>query len=192
MPDRARVLGMTSTIGRLCCLAFAILPANPVSRADDEPQSRQSFPAFAIRTAHGELRPYSVESSAGECGKVSDEHIDATVRPLGAKQWELELTSKATSLTEVWFPWEPRQTFLNNTPEDDLVYYPHLMGAAEKASTVKEWDWWGMDYPGDAFTPLVVVADDTAARIVAAHGILPWMHTRTGWSLTCGRRGCIL
>ncbi len=82
--------------------------------------------------------------------------------------WELTLTNKDKPLREVWFPWEAKRTALNGDLDDDYIYYPFLMGTIELARYTETQKWWGVDYPGDAFAPLVVIADRTKGRLVAA------------------------
>jgi hypothetical protein len=70
--------------------------------------------------------------------------------------------------------------------EDAIVYYPRLLGVAVRASLLTEWGWQGLDYPGPCFAPLVVVADDADARMVAATN---WPPRRVSPMYSLGRIG---
>src|SRR5262249_55234154 len=80
----------------------------------------------------------------------------------------LTLTPKHTAITLVWFPWEPDRVTDAPPVDDAIVYYPRLLGVAVRASLLTEWGWQGEPYPGECYAPLVVVADDAGARMVAA------------------------
>jgi hypothetical protein len=141
-------------------------------------------PAFAVQTAGHGLRQY--RSGSAEAIIVSDDTIKATVARVGGDEWELTLRPKRDAVTAVWFPWEPDKD--TGAPQLDaaVVYYPRLLGLAVRASLLAEWGWQGGAYPGNCFAPLVVVADDRDARMVAATN---WPPRRVNPMYSLGRIG---
>lgn len=123
-------------------------------------------PAFAVQTAGRGVRQYG--SGPERATIVSDDTIKATVSRVAGDEWELTLRPKRDAVTAVWFPWEPDKNTAAPRLDAAVVYYPRLLGVAVRASLLTEWGWQGGPYPGDCFAPLVVVADDTEARMVAA------------------------
>jgi len=154
-------------------------------RADAAAEARPvgPCPSFAVKLGNGSFieHPEPTSRSDGTCLFV-DTHLEAAVAPLADQQWELRIQTRDTALKEVWFPWEPQAQFLNNDLDDDVLYYPHLMGLAWAARWVTDSTWQGRDYPGYCFSPLAVIADDSDARMVAATN---WPPTRV--SILYGR-----
>jgi hypothetical protein len=99
---------------------------------------------------------------------VSDDAVKATVARVAGDEWELTLRPKREAVTAVWFPWAADKDTAAPRLDAAVVYYPQFLGVAVRASLLAEWGWQGGSYPGDCFAPLVVVADDTKARMVAA------------------------
>src|SRR5580704_2874254 len=99
---------------------------------------------------------------------VSDPVISATVTDLGSGKWKIEVTANR-NLSSVYWPWQTNRTPLSATPANDIYYYPYMLGITEQAPNHNlDWTWWGLPYPGSAFAPLTVMANDSSARIVAA------------------------
>jgi len=138
--------------------------------------------AFAVQVKDGPFMQYRVEQPM----QIADRVLDATVVRLSGDEWELTLAPKDEAISAVWFPWAPDRT----TSAPDLrvaaVYYPFLLGVAVKASLLTEWGWQGNVYPGGCFAPLVVLADDTDARMVAATN---WPPRRVTPMYSLGRIG---
>jgi len=144
-------------------------------------------PLFAVRTAEGRLLAFPAAAPLGAGYSVDDETLAASVTSVGDEQWELSLRNAGQqAFLEVWFPWEPEATAVNGDLADDIVYYPRFVGVAEKADQLEESSWWGESYPGHCFAPLVVVADERAARIVAA---VNWPPERVSPVISRGRVG---
>ena len=99
---------------------------------------------------------------------VSDAVLDATVAHLDRDEWELTIKPKGTAISAVWFPWEPDRVVSAPGLDRAVVYYPRHLGVAVRASLLSDWGWEGGVYPGECFAPLVVVADEVDARMVAA------------------------
>lgn len=100
--------------------------------------------------------------------RVSDSVISATVTNLGESQWKVDVTAQV-NLSSVYWPWQTNRTPLGTTLENDIYYYPYILGMTEQAPNRNvDWTWWGLPYPGSAFAPLTVMANDSSARIVAA------------------------
>ena len=95
--------------------------------------------------------------------------MDVMVTDLGDDRWKLDLRAKRR-LRQVYFPFQTMRTPVAPRPSDEIFYYPHILGLAEKASARdKDWDWGpNMVYPGQLFAPLVVLAGSSEARMVAA------------------------
>jgi hypothetical protein len=115
-----------------------------------------------VRTAGGPLRVYCTGAS-----KAEDELLRAEIEQVGNGTWELTLTPKK-DFDEVWFPWPQQRSPLEAGGRDELMLYPRLMGVAYAESTLKEWAWKGVDYPGPLFAPLAVTANGHEARLEAA------------------------
>jgi hypothetical protein len=99
---------------------------------------------------------------------VSDPVISATVTNLGEDKWKIDVTANV-NLSSVYWPWQSNRTPLSATLTNDIYYYPYILGLTEQASNRNvDWTWWGQPYPGSAFAPLTVMANDSSARIVAA------------------------
>jgi hypothetical protein len=99
---------------------------------------------------------------------VDDSLLTATVIYLGDDQWQLSIQAKRL-ITDVIFPWQSKRKPLDNNISDDIFYYPFQTGQSEKAANRNiDWTWFNLTYPGGCFAPLVVMADDRKARIVAA------------------------
>jgi Abnormal spindle-like microcephaly-assoc'd, ASPM-SPD-2-Hydin len=99
---------------------------------------------------------------------VSDSVIDATLTNLGDGDWKIDITANR-DLSSVYWPWQTKRTPLSSTLTKDIYYYPYILGMTEQASSRnQDWQWWGQPYPGGAFAPLTVMANDYSARIVAA------------------------
>jgi len=121
-------------------------------------------PAFAVQLEGGGFRQYRFDATRA----VSDDILDAPISEVGHDEIELTLTPKHAAATLVWFPWEPDRVTDAPAIGDAIVYYPRLLGVAVRASLLAEWGWQGGPYPGECYAPLVVVADDVGARMVAA------------------------
>jgi HYDIN/CFA65/VesB-like, Ig-like domain/Cep192 domain 4 len=99
---------------------------------------------------------------------ISNSVINATVTNLGSGDWKVEVTAHR-DLSSVYWPWQTKRTPLGATLTKDIYYYPYILGLTEQApNRDQDWAWWGQPYPGNAFAPLTVMANDSSARIVAA------------------------
>jgi len=99
---------------------------------------------------------------------VTDDVINAIVTNLGGGKWEIDVTANR-DLSSVYWPWQTNRTPLGATLSNDIYYYPYILGLTEQAPNRDvDWTWWGLPYPGDAFAPLTVMANNSSARIVAA------------------------
>lgn len=130
-----------------------------------------AVPEFSVITSSGTFQAYSSYTAIGG-GKytVSDSTLDAMVTDLGNNFWQLSVTPK-TTLTSVRFPWMSNRDPLGSDISDDVYYYPYQLGIGQKASYQNngENDYFGGPlYPGALSAPVVVIADNTNAKIVAA------------------------
>ncbi len=129
----------------------------------------ESCPSFAVRLVDGTFLEYTKPTDRRDKAYVfTDTLLAAVVVPLPDHQWELTIQLKDIAAKEIWFPWEPRGQHINKQLDDDVLYYPHLMGLAWAANLVNDSKWAGNDYPGYCFSPLAVISDNDDARIVAA------------------------
>jgi hypothetical protein len=154
----------------------------PMQRVTGAPIA--AAPAFAIQLEGGTLKQYRPAPSAG----ISDDVVDATVARVDGDEWELTLKLKRGPISKVWFPWQPDRSTAMPRPDAAVVYYPSLLGVAVRGSLLSEWGWEGSDYPGGCFAPLVVVADDADAQMVAAAN---WPPRRVSPRYSLGRIGLL-
>lgn len=128
-----------------------------------------THPSFAVRLKDGTLVEYTKPTEQrGHSFVFIDARLEGVVTPSADHQWTLEIRTKNVEIKEVWFPWEPKARVHNENLDDDVLYYPHLMGLAWSARWLSEAGWKGGDYPGYCFAPLAVLADGSEGRIVAA------------------------
>lgn len=127
-------------------------------------------PEFAVTTtADGVFHIYSTytQTSATQYS-VTDARLSAVVTDLGNNQWQLSIQANQ-DLENVYFPWQTQRAPLDSDITDDFYYYPYILGISEQALNRNvDYSWWGLEYPALAFAPLVVMADDYHAMIVAA------------------------
>jgi len=138
--------------------------------------------AFAVQLEGGAFKQYRLDKTR----TISDDVLDATATDVGGDEVELTVTPKHDAITLVWFPWEPDRVTDAPRVDDAIVYYPRLLGVAVRASLLAEWGWQGGPYPGECYAPLVVVADDADARMVAATN---WPPRRVTPMYSLGRIG---
>ncbi len=143
------------------------------------PAAAPTAPAFAVQFDGMSLHRYRHGPA------VSDDLLDATVALTGEDEWELTLTPKHDPITAVWFPWEADRALVPRA-DSAVVYYPRLLGVAVRSALLAEWGWQGGPYPGECFAPLVVVADDSESRMVAATN---WPPRRVTPMYSLGRIG---
>ena len=129
----------------------------------------KDLPPFAVRLSNGKLKVFKrADSQRNDELYFSDKNLEATIKFIGDNQFELEISNKNIRIDQVWFPYQSDSVVLNSDINDDLVYYPHFFGTVEKCSSRSKWNWLGFDYPGHTFAPLIVIADESDAFIVAA------------------------
>jgi hypothetical protein len=142
--------------------------ANGIAGHEDRLESLYP-PSFAVCFSEGNTKVFSsynvVSAEKWEC---SDETLSASVERVRNDQWKLEINTKNSTIKEVFFPWFREKIALNPDSSDDFVYYPYLLGILMKPEAMVEWGWWGVDYPGGSFAPVIIIADDTNAMMVAA------------------------
>jgi hypothetical protein len=128
------------------------------------------WPGFAVALRGRAPKSYHPASPAGATEfRISDGDLEASVRCLPGGEWQLDVTASEQPLASIWFPWDPGPVALGGPAEDEVIYYPTFLGVAISATSLPEDVWQGpADYPGYCFAPLVVAADRTAARLVAA------------------------
>src|SRR5262249_52477622 len=141
-------------------------------------------PAFGVQIAGRALRQY--RPGPDRVTIVSDDALKATRPRVAGDEWELAPRPRAATVTAVWYRWEPDKSTSAPRPDTAVVYYPQFLGVAVRASLLSEWGWRGALYPGDCFAPLVVVADETQARMVAATN---WPPRRVRPMYSLGRIG---
>ncbi len=174
---RIRMIEGSSAIGLVLVLASRSLGATDAA----EP------PAFAIRLENGTFRAYRPVAAGGPGpARVANDIVEATVASLGGDEWELRLVPARSAVTLVWFPWDPERVPTRPRLDDAVVYYPRLLGVAVRAASLLEWGWQGGAYPGEVFAPLVVTADRSDARMVAATN---WPPRRVTPMYSLGRVG---
>jgi hypothetical protein len=101
-------------------------------------------------------------------GSISDDAVDARVSEVREDEWELTITPErsATTTTTVWFPWDPDRVMATPRSEDVALCYRRLFGCCRARRIAHRLGLERAGRPqGRAFAPLVVVADDTSARM---------------------------
>lgn len=129
-----------------------------------------NFPYFAFRNSSGQLKTYTSNwvSQTNTSRFYSDEFVDADIRYLGNKVWNLEIRTKNYPINNITFPYDHEGYSLDGDSDDEFVLYPLYMGAAYKLNTSTRWAWKaGLYYPR-MFAPLAIAADEDDARIFAA------------------------
>jgi len=147
---------VAANVGVLIGLTVGCAPSPATS--DQRPAGKG--PMFAVRFGSGAFVEYN--------DSASTEKLDASLRDLEDGYWQLTVRVKNETIKELWFPWERGSNPLGASAEDDVLYFPHWMGQARLADRAPRDKWEGRSYPGQCFTPLAVIADETRARIVAA------------------------
>jgi len=117
-------------------------------------------PAFAVRVAGGALEVFY--------DSVSEPRFEATLIGVSEVDWQLRVMSLGPKITELWFPYEEVSTAIGADADDDVLYFPHLMGQARRVASLDETKWDGRSYPGPCFAPLVMIGDESKARMLAA------------------------
>lgn len=131
--------------------------------------STDTPPAFAVRFADkGAQQHRPTRGATGESWVFEDGLLRGEVCEVDEGVWELDLTIKSGTATQVWFPWVSQPEALNGDRSDDVIYYPYLLGVAQIATNLRDWGWQGLKYPGSCISPLVVLADAYDGRLVAA------------------------
>jgi len=130
-------------------------------------------PAFAIELANSTFIEYTVPSySIGNVKYFKDTNINATITEVSQNNWKLTINNSGVqSINEVWFPWQPNEEIIGASGNDDIIYYPRWSGTAFKADSLStSWEPSIIegDYPGEHFAPIIIMADNTQGKIIAA------------------------
>lgn len=133
--------------------------------ADPVPATNPPGFAFYIGETFTQVAQYV---QTGESYVFENNNVKGTVKRLNTVEWELELRSKSQPITKIWFPWEANSTPLDDSIDDDVIYSTFLAGQSQKMANTCNFCWEGLEYPGLSFSPLVIVADNNNARLVAA------------------------
>ena len=131
---------------------------------------QSSPPELSVTTSSdGVAHVYSTYTQVNSTQYVaSDSVINATISNLGGGKWKVDITANR-KLSAVYWPWQTNRTPLGASLTSDIYYYPYILGLTEQAPNHNvDWTWWGQPYPGDAFAPLTVMANNSNARLVAA------------------------
>jgi hypothetical protein len=120
-------------------------------------ESAGMSPSFAVKFSDGTTRIYQTSfQNNSEPWHIDNKELQATVRNTENETWELTIKAKA-SISEVWFPWHTETLVPSQRASDCIVYYPFRLGSAMRGDSHKQFEWWGMDYPGAVFAPLMVL-----------------------------------
>lgn len=156
---------------------------DPAPVSPDTESTQQSLgslvnpvPSFALSLQNRPMRQYTTPAFAEGAVRYyyDGNYLAATLTDLGQGRWRLTFpTSFAIPILDVWFPFEPSPTTLNADTSDDVIYYPNLAGLALQSESLPESQ--GIQglrylgtYPGGVFSPLVIIADSTKARMAAS------------------------
>lgn len=170
-----------------CSLELSVDLPNPVAgqQVVDTPDTEP--PSFYVRRADNRKvetfnwpqdPPYQIDNAT----------IKATLEYRGENQWRLTATPKIR-IAELAFPSGIKSAKLDQSNlHDDVIYYPYWLGVIRRADSMKPWGWWGLDYPGSCFSPLIVREDENAAFMLAA---IDWPPKRVR-PMFCGNGTLIL
>lgn len=148
---------------RASTLALAILAAGVFAYGVDA-----EAPHLALEFPDGSLEVVEGPETGAAPMVFRVRGVEGRIESTGPLRFRAEITNRATwVLPCVWFPYDARPQAIGARSNDDVVYYPYRFGVAERADASKD-AWWGIEYPGPAFAPLVVMADPRGARIAAA------------------------
>ena len=142
----------------VCIFYIAVIS----SGLNPSPLCASEIPAFAVKFANLKSVVFD-KADRQENGKYYFERdsLNAVIQDLGDDKWQLDISNKASEIKELWFPWISKRIKLNDNLQDDIIYYPYLFGTAVKNTSLKDWGWKGLDYPGTLFAPIVILADGT-------------------------------
>ncbi len=135
-----------------------------VSFAGAALSASSKYPGFSVRFSDGVFKQYVVN----EKGMYDDADIAAIIKKKGKNEWILALTSKTKEINQVHFPWEAARSPLNSDRNDAVIYSPIYLGSVQKDTGRGEFAWTGYEYPGISISPLLVAANESEAKLVAA------------------------
>lgn len=126
-------------------------------------------PTFSVRY-DGTTRFYNTPTQTNGNQRIFDyPPVYGVITDIGNDIWRLELTNQSvsTTFTTVYFPWQQNSYLIDNS-EDYFVYSTHIIGKRISNTNGTVWAWknWG-SYPG-LCAPILVAANDTKAKLVAA------------------------
>lgn len=150
------------------CLTYAAAIVDSPATVDSFGINSLECSAFAVEYSGGKFEVYSrpARSTAGYW-KIKNSLIDAMVSNTGGECWQLELTPNK-AIEKVWFPWWKETLVESRRSANYALYYPYLLGTVMRSDFNKPFAWWGVEYPGTAFAPVMVLSSDQEALMVAA------------------------
>ncbi len=124
--------------------------------------------SFAVELPGGQIKIYIRPSgSSPDDWKIQDSVLQARVRRDGEVTWLLEVKA-GRALSKVWFPWCVNPLVDSYKAGTYFLYYPYLLGTLSRSDFRKEWEWWGVIYPGTAFAPLMILGNAEEGLMAAA------------------------
>lgn len=133
----------------------------------------QRQPNFAIEwhsaTQASTLTKYVIPSTPPPW-TFNDRHLSATVTADGEGVYTVRITGGpgAAEIDKVLVPWLEYSDALPHASAD-RAYYTYLGGMTASSTSASTYSAaHGLDYPGTAFTPMVILADDRTARLTGA------------------------
>lgn len=124
-------------------------------------------PGFAVRDGSGAFHQYDPSGDAAR-STFDDDRLGATLSRVENDVWELSVRCKTGTLAEIWFPWFRQPLRDDAQARNDTFYCPTGIGQAKPAAKTRDFGWEGQPYPGGCVSPLVILADDREALLVAA------------------------
>ena len=126
------------------------------------------FPDLFIQWTDGTTRQVTPGTTSGTYTITNDGTSTGTIVEDG-DVFTLSLTNlKSIGIQHVYFPWQSVEEPLGGSANDDLHYIPRLGGVKYLNNMFTAFGWNGFYYPGQVFSPFMIRADDSEARIVAA------------------------
>ncbi|HPF38628.1 MAG TPA: hypothetical protein P5081_03880 [Phycisphaerae bacterium] len=148
----------------------------------DPPAARIGYTVGVWKYFTVDSGAWSAVTSSGDPGypdadyyyvrNVTDEHWTAVLEYLGNDEWKLDVTNQLSTLDldRVSFPWESSTKLLGtgDDPDDNIAFSCYQAGIAKRTEDQLNngnYNFPHVMYPGSAFAPFVIIADDTKARI---------------------------
>ncbi|MCK6545356.1 hypothetical protein L6R52_05765 [Myxococcota bacterium] len=145
------------------------IDCQPPTLAQRQPHFSVQWVDTTLPGAPDRLTRYAIPATPPPWS-FTDDHLTARVSVAADGTYLLSITggARAAEIRKVSFPWIEASDALPD-PSADRVYFTYLGGVTERSDRVGPYTaGQGFEYPGTAFSPFVIIADDRHARLTAA------------------------